>query len=285
MVNMGVMDQLRTWNERHPDGTSDDWRVAQGNGWRKESDVIADARRMETETSADGNVEMSYRVPDNRDAVRRVANVSPDLFIERRPRGDRLVYALLRELEKINPDAGYKGLKWYESNRATLTVDAGSAWILRIRAKIAEGPVSAPVVTPTRPSGGVWAEWRALCKDVLGQVDALESGARFAVRNADGTDNDYGFWCIVNRPERGSTLPRYYLRQYLGGQGMVRVTMRPEAMVTIARRIKNAGPRDAMLKFGELLQKCGDCGRDLTNEESRALRVGPVCRARHAWLG
>ena len=292
-----VLDQLRNWRERHPDSTSGDWRVAQGNGWKRdldESDVIADGRRMEAEADTRNAMEhMKAETSrlDNTAAAERVGAINPDRFIERRPKADRLVYVLLRQLEQINPVDGARGRTWYDANRERLTVDEGSNWITRIRAKIAEGAVSAPVeqveaaLEVTRPERGVWAEFRELAKDILAQVDAIDTGARFAVRNADGADNDYGFWAIVNRPAKGSTLPRYYFRQYLGGQGMVRVTMHPEAMITILKRIRDAGPREAMLKFGELLEKCGDCGRDLTNTESRALRVGPKCRARHAWLG
>lgn len=289
---MGIMESLRTYGERHADAAPDDWRVAQGNGWR-------------TETSADGNVEMEVRaardagrfvgdghVPDNTDAARRVGNIAPDLFIERRPKADRLVYVLLRQLIEVNPDAGRAGLAWYDRNRATLTTQAGSDWITRIREKIAEGAVSAPVpavnraLQVTRPApSSPWTEFRRLAHDVLAAVDATDTGARFAVPNAQPNENDLGFWVIVNRPAPGTTTPRYYLNQYIGGQGPVKVRMNPEAMVTIVRRILDAGPRDAMLRFGLEIGSCGDCGRSLTNATSRREGIGPRCKSRHAWLG
>ncbi len=55
------------------------------------------------------------------------------------------------------------------------------------------------------------------------------------------------------------------------------------------RAIKGVEPRnliltaiandpDALARFGQELGKCGKCGRDLTDEESRAIGIGPVCR-------
>lgn len=37
-------------------------------------------------------------------------------------------------------------------------------------------------------------------------------------------------------------------------------------------------PRKAMLEYGRKIGKCGHCGRTLTDEESRAYGIGPVCR-------
>lgn len=39
-------------------------------------------------------------------------------------------------------------------------------------------------------------------------------------------------------------------------------------------------PKAAMLRYGTELGSCGHCGRTLTNEESRALGIGPVCAAK-----
>lgn len=39
-------------------------------------------------------------------------------------------------------------------------------------------------------------------------------------------------------------------------------------------------PRRAMLRYGQELGKCGHCGRTLTDEESRAYGIGPICRAK-----
>lgn len=39
-----------------------------------------------------------------------------------------------------------------------------------------------------------------------------------------------------------------------------------------------AADPDALARYGQLLGKCGHCGRTLTDEESRRLGIGPICR-------
>lgn len=42
-------------------------------------------------------------------------------------------------------------------------------------------------------------------------------------------------------------------------------------------------PRKAMLRYGQELGKCGHCGRTLTDEESRARGIGPICAGKVAF--
>ena len=35
---------------------------------------------------------------------------------------------------------------------------------------------------------------------------------------------------------------------------------------------------DALARYGQELGECGVCGRELTDEQSRAIGIGPVCR-------
>lgn len=285
---MGTLDALRTWAERHPDAGTEDWRVAQHRGWREDEDmpaVRAAARAGLPLTSVD-----AARLYGHQDAVRqapirsnqeRVDHLTrPDgparnLFIEQRPRADRLVYILLRELTELDADAGRAGHEWYERNRATLPVDRGSDFITRIRTKIAEvksRPIEpVKVETPTRD---VWAEWRTLAGELVARGNS--TGARFAVDTQEGAVNKVAFWWIV--PGKRDHAGKFFLRQVIGGQGPVRVRMSPEAMVSIARKIMAAGPSEAMLRYGREMGACGACGTELTNDESRALGIGPECR-------
>jgi hypothetical protein len=41
--------------------------------------------------------------------------------------------------------------------------------------------------------------------------------------------------------------------------------------------------KTAMLRYGQEIGKCGACGRTLTDEESRAYGIGPVCRGKLGW--
>jgi hypothetical protein len=275
---MGTLDALRTWRDRNPETTPDDWRVAQGQGWKPDT-FYGDAAdrgtipREVAETYA-ANEARSHRL-DNADQVAHMTR--PDgparnLFIEKRPRGDSLVYVLLRELTALNAEAGRLGHEWYERNRATLTVDRGSDFITRIRSKIAEfRNQPQPVDAPPR---NVWAEWRTLAAELVKLGG--RHGARFAVDTEDGAVNKIAFWWIS--PSEGPQGTRYFLRQVIGGQGPVRVRMSPDAMVSVARKIMAAGAEDALRRYGRELGECGHCGRELTNDVSRSLGIGPVCR-------
>jgi hypothetical protein len=46
---------------------------------------------------------------------------------------------------------------------------------------------------------------------------------------------------------------------------------------TILQGILDAGVKDAMVRYGKELGCCGKCGRDLTDEHSRAAGIGPIC--------
>lgn len=53
----------------------------------------------------------------------------------------------------------------------------------------------------------------------------------------------------------------------------------PVAKALLAK-IAEAGLDAAMIRYGRELGVCGRCGRELTDEESRAAGIGPVCRAK-----
>lgn len=206
------------------------------------------------------------------------------LFVNTRPRADRYVYVLLRDLTTIDAEAGRVGSEWYERNRDTLTVNAGSDWINRLKAKIADikrNPTRANAeTTPVPNKANVWTEWRRLASQLTEM--GSQHGARFAVATEDGATNKLAFWWIVRHTDdRG--MVKYFLRQFIGGQGPVRVRMSPEAMIGVARKIMDTGPKAAMLLFGQELGSCGHCGRMLTNDESRARGIGPVCAAKKGW--
>lgn len=42
-------------------------------------------------------------------------------------------------------------------------------------------------------------------------------------------------------------------------------------------------PKGAMLRYGQLIGACGHCGRTLTDETSRQLGIGPICRGKLGW--
>lgn len=52
---------------------------------------------------------------------------------------------------------------------------------------------------------------------------------------------------------------------------------------TLALDLIAADPAAASAAYGHLIGRCGICGRTLTNEESRAAGIGPVCAGRQGW--
>lgn len=46
----------------------------------------------------------------------------------------------------------------------------------------------------------------------------------------------------------------------------------------VINRILDDGWKQCLLLYGQKIGKCGHCGRTLTNDESRAYGIGPVCR-------
>lgn len=207
---------------------------------------------------------------DGTTATRQVAS---DLFIDVRPKADLLVYVLIAQLDRLDAQAGDAARTWYERKRETLTVQQGSDWINRLRAKIA----TYNGVAAVEPKADLWAEWRK----VAGELCALggQHGAGFAVDTEQGATNSIAFWRIV--PDRNRE-GRFYLRQVLGGSGAVRVRIGVEAMLAVAAKIA-VDPRAAMMRYGQELGECGHCYRTLTNDESRALGIGPRCRASKGW--
>lgn len=192
-----------------------------------------------------------------------------------RPAQLGLVKALTRDIERMGrghmlPDA---------RPDETWAKVATSRYIDGLRAIIAATDVPAAPTTPEPPADdkrAVWAEWRALAAELVALGG--QHGARFAVDTDEGATNGTAFWWIV--PGRDG---RYWLRQLIGGHdNPVRVRMSPEAQLAVARKIM-ADPKEAMLRYGRELGRCGHCFRTLTNDESRSLGIGPVCRRGKGW--
>ena len=83
---------------------------------------------------------------------------------------------------------------------------------------------------------------------------------------------------------------RFYVVQYGKGRWSGRVFVSRQSSDNLlkisaheaheARRAIAQDARAAMVRYGRELGVCGVCGRALTDEESRAAGVGPICAAR-----
>jgi hypothetical protein len=109
-----------------------------------------------------------------------------------------------------------------------------------------------------------------------GRVDPeLESqvpAGRYSII-CDGTVKFYR----VDKPTEGRWAGRTFVKVQASGEFYpVRNSMaRAEILFAIAHDV-----RAASIRYGRELGVCGVCGRTLTNEESRAAGIGPVCAGR-----
>lgn len=97
----------------------------------------------------------------------------------------------------------------------------------------------------------------------------------YAIDTTAGASNSVAFY-RVDRPETGQWAGRTFVKRMVGGKPDERV---PYAQAAgILQRIKDAGIEEAGLRYGREIGRCCACNRVLTNDESRALGIGPECR-------
>jgi hypothetical protein len=199
------------------------------------------------------------------------------------PKMINYIHVLLRQ---VPADVAAKARPWFEQHEATMTFDQARDTINRLKAHRDGAPqapqdapaASAPVAPSRRPETSAWTTWRELAAPLAAMGG--QHGARFAVASATG-NNDLDFWVVSTWTSRNNGREMFGLKRYIGGQGPVIVRMDPGAMVKVAQAIHAAGPDESMRLFGRELGQCGHCGRDLTDEASRAAGIGPVCARRH----
>jgi hypothetical protein len=287
---MDIMQQLRTWTPDKDQGQTDFDDLQRGHFSAPKNTgmirIVEGADDLQVSINrADRNAgyvtipplvdsvtgEVDHEICNN---PRCCPDAGPEMMRDRQ--GGLVWYLTTKKLRPINPDAADAADEWFATNRDKLTKDQASEWIDRLKIKIAEGPVvSKTVGTPAPIKTNAWGTWRKLAAELV-RVGG-QHGARFAVDTENGAVNELAFWWIVKN-DNGPNGTRYFIRQVIGGQGAVRVRMSPEAMVAIARKIEAAGPVQAMLRYGQEIGSCGHCGRDLTNDKSRAFGMGPKCR-------
>lgn len=110
-------------------------------------------------------------------------------------------------------------------------------------------------------------------KDVVKRFESVPAG-HYAVDSLTG-NNDLDFF-RVNRPAEGKWAGYLFLDRVIGGRpsATVRGATREKAL----RAIMEATPEKAAIRYGQEIGQCYLCNRELTDETSRALGIGPVCR-------
>lgn len=111
--------------------------------------------------------------------------------------------------------------------------------------------------------------------DEVNRIGLTVPPGRYALPNGKDSLNKHSFY-IVQRPDEGKWAGKTFVKRYSSDD---------ETAIPIAQAVNilskiAADPMGAMLLFGQLEAHCGHCGRRLTNDDSRARGIGPVC-ARH----
>lgn len=104
--------------------------------------------------------------------------------------------------------------------------------------------------------------------------DASEVPAGFYAIASTG-DNDLAFYRI-DRPTEGAYAGRVFVKMMIGGHPDSNV--RYAAVPGILARIAEAGADAAGQLYAAEFTRCYRCNRTLTDEESRAAGLGPICR-------
>jgi Family of unknown function (DUF6011) len=96
---------------------------------------------------------------------------------------------------------------------------------------------------------------------------------RYAIRFRDNNVKFYR----VDRPTEGRWAGWTFLSVQAGDE---LYPIKETSAKLAVLRIIAANPLEACSLYGREIGACGVCGRTLTNEESRRLGIGPVCRSR-----
>lgn len=122
-------------------------------------------------------------------------------------------------------------------------------------------------------------EKRAESKDNDNPLPDVPAG-RYAVKD---NDDEWSFY-KVDRPDKGRWEGYTFVKRLVASGGFgddlseQRLTFKVTR--TILERIIEAGIEESMARYGHELGVCGACGRTLTDEESIARGIGPVCAGR-----
>lgn len=88
--------------------------------------------------------------------------------------------------------------------------------------------------------------------------------------------NDAVKFYKVDRPEEGKWAGYVFVKIQAGGElHPVSREVRDKVLSLI-----EANPHEALIRYGHELGHCGVCGRELTDETSRANGIGPVCASK-----
>lgn len=115
---------------------------------------------------------------------------------------------------------------------------------------------------------------RSIEAEKASRVEAPEVPAgRYAVATEDGATNELAFY-KVDRPTEGRWAGYVFVKLMRSDE---EVRLSRAAGNAILAKIAEVGAEEASKAYGREIGECGVCGRTLTNDDSRAMGIGPKC--------
>lgn len=99
-----------------------------------------------------------------------------------------------------------------------------------------------------------------------------------------GDDKEWRFY-NVDKPTEGKWKGYTFIKRLIGGGddgGYRKVDMSAHERDLILKEIER-DPKQAMIDYGKHTGSCGHCGRALSNAQSLALGIGPICAGKMGW--
>lgn len=166
-------------------------------------------------------------------------------------------------------------VKWMESTQG---MDEGelktakAALHQRVDGRLGKGEASTWIeklkALPLKNVKGSGGHWPSIETDI--------PAGHYAVTGEDGTTDFYR----VDKPTESKWAGHTFIKLQLS-ETYERLSL--SGTRSVLKKIEDAGPREAAIRYGKELGRCGVCNRTLTNNDSIALGIGPVCAARVGW--
>jgi hypothetical protein len=201
--------------------------------------------------------------------------------------------AQLRFIASLSRDLGYELQAPRDKRHASLIIDAAKATLDKARRSGAAAPTARPVRKATERQVEFLADLLNERAHDLGELDPAElSAARaselitelMAAPRAKVAAHGIREGRYAYTTDGGATADHYRVRRdgkivvwTAGGEWPYNGKLN-EGLEWI-----KAHPREAAELFGRLTESCGRCGRDLSDDESRARGLGPVCAGKSDW--
>lgn len=172
-----------------------------------------------------------------------------------------LMFVLLNDLARLNADVAHQARTWAEAviEKGEMTKDLASRTITRIRARIAEAR--------ELPNGGLQSV--AVKAAPIDRFPDVPDGYYAIESTTDGQDLTFlrvSTWKdSPNRKVQIQAGPNWH-------------PTRRAARDDFLARIRDIGPEKAGKEYADKLGRCWACNLQLTDEESRAIGKGPICR-------